>query len=218
MPKVPSIEEIMNTIYKGVKEAWDKHYKFSNGYWLWAAPECYITSHVFNALGELFKDFGHSLILEENMTNVLENSNGIYPGKYPSELKPEYRSDIAIYWNNGTIRGIVEIKLLRSPSLGGAAKDLKRICEFLKLKDKTEKSRNKKFTGQFGILVVYTDNHDNHKSAREKVEERLSKVELLASEKANKNNLFLKKLRKIHEVPEDESAWGVTICLIKHKN
>jgi len=219
MPKVPSMEEIVSSIYDGVKNAWDNHYRFSlRKYWLWAAPECYITSHIFDALGELFKDFGHSLILEESIANVLENSNGIYPGKYPSELKPEYRSDIAIYWNNETIRGIIEVKLLRSRShdLKGISKDVRRICEFLKLKDKVEKSENRRFTGQFGILVVYTDEHDNRKSAREKVENRLSKVESLVSDKVNKNGLSFKKVRGIFEVPEVRSAWGVTIFLIKH--
>jgi len=201
------MERIMDAALKGVKRAWNDYYRFSGGVWLWAAPEYYVTANIFNSLGRL----GLLVSLEEKLKDIIQCSNSTCPGRYPKELSFGYKSDISIWWADGTLRGIVEVKLLRFGNSTAISKDLERICKLLELKRKNGNS-----TIQFGLLVAYTDAHDgDFILAKEKIEEQLDNVEKLISERCNEYDLTAKFEKEIKVVPSEDSAWGVIVSLIK---
>jgi len=212
MPRV-SMEKIVEAVLKGVEDAWKNYYKFSGGEWLWTAPEYYVTSYIFDSLGKQKL----MVSLEEKMIDIIQCSNGICPGKPPKELSYSCRSDISVWWANGTLRGVIEVKILRSGDLTAISKDLRRICKLLKRKEK-----NEDFTIQFGLLVAYTDAYDDkNKSAKEKIKDRFdnvkTRIKTHISERCDDCQLIAKFKEKIKYVSDDDSAWGVIISLIKRK-
>ena len=192
MPKV-SMERIVEATLKGVFAAWKKHYEINRG------------SKIFESLGRE----GLWVSLEEPMRNIIDYSNSRRPGRYPQRLSGKKKSDISVWWADGTLRGIVEVKVLRNADISLVRKDVDRICELLRLKDDS--------TVQFGILTAYADRYDEEGTSRKQVIEVLDRVDALVREVAEEkldSPSFISKFI-VKTVREDRSSWGAISCLIK---
>ncbi|ADU97157.1 hypothetical protein [Thermovibrio ammonificans] len=200
-----SMETIVDVALRGVAVAWKKYYEIT-GEWLWAAPEYYLTSKIFESLGKA----GVWVTLEEDMNNNIAYSNSCRPGRYPKRLTQNKRSDLSIWWKDGTLRGIVEVKVLRSSNYKPLEKDVHRICDLLNLKRDS--------TVQFGMIVAYTDRCSGRtKSSKERVEEVIGNVEKLIDKVAGtklSNPSFIKD-SLIKTVRDEDSSWGALACIIK---
>ncbi|WP_456341632.1 hypothetical protein [Thermovibrio sp.] len=200
-----SMETIVDATLKGVATAWKKYYEIT-GEWLRTAPEYYLTSKIFESLGKA----DVWVTLEENMDNNITYSNSCRPGRYPRRLTRNKKCDLSIWWKNGTLRGIIEVKVLRNSNYEPLKKDVHRICDLLKLREDS--------TVQFGMVVVYTDRCSGKtKSSRERVEEIIDNVEKFIQEtaKAKLGNPSFIKNSIIKTVRDEDSSWGAVACIIK---
>ena len=205
MGRTVSMDRLLNSILKGIEKAWKIYYQLSEG-WLGSAPEYYITSKIFEALGKE----GLWVSLEEPMKNNISYSNSCRPGKYPKELSGIKRSDISIWWADGTLRGVVEVKNLRNAvNYNTIEKDVSRICKLLTLKDDSFM--------QFGIVAVYIEKCNGNIPSREAVEESLINVEEFIKDTAKEflENPSFKVEKQVRTVKNEGASWGALAHLIK---
>lgn len=204
MPKV-SLQKIMEGAISGVKKAWKDYYNFSGGDWLWAAPEYYLTSKIFDSLGKLV-----TVGLEYDVKGTLDDSGGKRPGRFPKSLNSKGKFDIVIWWDSGYPRGALEVKKLFN-SYDEIKIDLEELVSMLN-------HARSDSTIQFGGCVIYTDAEDNAKQrSRDSVENGLNRVKELYREAAKENGFSFYCDDYIKEVEEEKSTWGVVCCLLVRK-
>ncbi len=124
-------------------------------------------------------------------------------GFISSEIRANGRSDIVLWWADGTPRAIIEVK----NSVYGITKidkDIRRIKSVLNQEKKYSKI-------QFGIIAFYTDAKNKSGGAELKLIDRINKIYRRVESK-KKCNLYY----RTTSVNNDLDAYGF-VCLIFKK-
>ncbi len=167
MPKQISTTNIIEALLDGYTHAQQEYESMSGGYWLWQAPEYYITTIISQKLHQL--DGAKYITLEHGSKNTLEEAGAIGKGKLPSNITERGRVDILLWWGNATPRAIIEVKnqFFSNEQL---EKDIKRLKASLLRK-------NGSSSLQFGIFSFYQSAADgDRKTAQQKIADRINKT------------------------------------------
>ena len=208
MPKQIAIPEIINATLEGFSKAQEIYKDMSGGFWLWQAPEYFITTSVANKIHEL--PGNKYLTLEYGSSTTIQDAGAKGKGKLPKDIREKGRVDILLWWARGNPRAIIEIKN-QIYSKCQYEKDIKRIKSLLK-----HNSHNSSL--QFGIFAFYaSDFSGSRKTAIEKTQDSIYRVfenskEILGS--SYEANLFTT------TVEDDQASdiWQAACILVKYKN
>lgn len=207
MPRQIPILSITKAILNGFTEAQQTYEQMSGGYWLWQAPEYFITSII--AKNILNIDGAKYITLEHGSSSAIENAGAKGPGRLPKDIREKGKVDILLWWGDQTPRAIIEVKN-QIYSKDQYEKDIKRIKSFL-ARNSSESSL------QFGVFAFYESAFSSkNKTATEKIDDRISNI--FNNSKSILGLDFEKKLitTDIYEELAD-NAWRAACILIKQK-
>lgn len=165
MSQCVSMDEVVNCTLEAITTAHNEYLKWTNGEWLWNAPEYFLTVKIAESIANLEKT--KFVTLEDNVDYVLGYANAKGSGKIHPDIRKDGRFDIVLWWAGGTPRAVIEVKngVLIFKKIED---DVKRIKEVLK-----RKSENSKF--QFGIIAFYIS-QQYKKSAKEQLQKQINNI------------------------------------------
>jgi len=206
MSKAISIDKIIESTLDGIDESMNVYQEWSGGEWLWNAPEYLITVKIAENIAKTkTKKY---ITLEDNVDYVLNLSNAKGQGKVSEKTRTNGRSDIVLWWADGTPRAIIEVKnsVFR---LDKISHDIERIREVLKRK----KSNN---TLQFGLIAFYIDREYKGGDAKEKIEKRIYQIYNEIKEQYSDISCELA-FREKDIINDNQDAWASVVFLLKIK-
>lgn len=206
MSKAISIDKIIESTLDGIDESMNVYQEWSGGEWLWNAPEYLITVKIAENIAKTkTKKY---ITLEDNVDYVLNLSNAKGQGKVSEKTRTNGRSDIVLWWADGTPRAIIEVKnsVFR---LDKISHDIERIREVLKRK----KSNN---TLQFGLIAFYIDREYKSGDAKEKIEKRIYQIYNEIKEQYSDISCELA-FREKDIINDNQDAWASVVFLLKIK-
>lgn len=206
MSKQISMDQIIEATLSGIKKSQQQYEKWSGGFWLWNAPEYFVTTNVAN---EISKINGPKFItLENGSTAMIKEAGARGRGRLSKDIREKGKVDILLWWGNDRPRAIIEIKNYIY-SATQYERDIKRIKALLKL-------NSSQSSLQFA-LFAYCDSADNgkQKSAQQKIEDKMSRIKSNV-EKFLGNDFYVSETSTNIQAIE-ESAWCATCILIKQK-
>jgi hypothetical protein len=156
-------DEIIEACLEGIEDSFNEYIRWSGGEWLWNAPEYLLTVNIAKKIANIQKN--KFITLEDNIKETLKTANAKIKGKISNKARPNGRSDIILWWANGTPRGIIEVK----NAVFGFEKikeDIDRIIELLKKDSSIE----------FGITTFYIDRHYESGNSKEKVQKKIESI------------------------------------------
>lgn len=188
--------------------AHEQYENMTGGWWLWTAPEYFITSCIAQTLNAL--EGPGFITLEHGASHALESAGGKGRGRLPRDFRENGKVDILLWWGRDEPRAVIEVKNQVSTQNAYEA-DINRIKAFL--------NRN---TGnsslQFGILSFYQSASDGaRKSADEKIKDRITSIRhhcLNLLGEAFSLEIF--KTEVMNDLEKD--AWQAVCFLIRKKN
>lgn len=206
MSKAIPIEKIIESTLNGIDESVEVYKKWSGGEWLWNAPEYLITVKIAENIANI--DGSKYITLEDNIDYILDLSNARGKGQVSDSARANGRSDIVLWWANGTPRAIIEVKnaVFR---LDKITKDIDRIQEVLK-NEKLDTSL------QFGLIAFYIDREYKTGNAKENIEQRIYKIHSEIKELYPDLSCKLA-FREKEIIKNDNDAWSSVVFLLKIK-
>lgn len=206
MSKEISINNVIKATLNGIDESMKDYQDWSGGEWLWNAPEYLITVKIAENLAKI--KGSKYITLEDNVDYVLNLAGQKNKGAISDKTRANGRSDIVLWWGDGTPRAIIEVKnsVFRLKQI---AKDIDRIREVLKKK-------KKKSTIKFGLIAFYIDRNYKTGEAKKKIEKKIYKIreEILEAYKDLSCDLYSPK-KDIYK--DDKDAWSSVVFLLKVK-
>ena len=165
MGQCMSMDEVVNFTLDALTPALNEYLKWTNGEWLWNAPEYLLTVKIAESIANLEKT--KFVTLEDNVDYVLGHANAKGSGKIHPDIRKDGRFDIVLWWAGGTPRAVIEVKngVLIFKKIED---DVKRIKEVLK-----RKPENLKF--QFGVIAFYIS-QQYKKSAKEQLQKQINNI------------------------------------------
>jgi hypothetical protein len=206
MSKQISIDRIIEATLDGIDESMSVYQKWSNGEWLWNAPEYLITVKIAENISNL--DGNKYITLEDNVDYILDVSNAKNKGQVSELARTNGRSDIVLWWAGGKPRAIIEVKNSVF-TLNNISKDIDRIEEVLKSK-KLDTSL------EFGLIAFYIDRNYKRGNAKENIQNKIHKIykEIQEIYTDLSCKLFF---REKDIFNNDNNAWSSVVFLLKVK-
>ena len=195
-------DEILNACIEGIKKSEEEYDEYSNGQWLWNAPEYLLTVNIFKKLGEINKS--KFITLEDNVKKILKNAKTKIRGPLKKTIRPDGRSDIILWWGKGTPRGIIEVKK-DVWGLTHIQNDINRILNILKKESDIE----------LGVLAFYIYGHYKSKNPTSKLEKKIESIISELKKISENHNLKLKSKYKILYKDEENVEMAVAIMFYK---
>lgn len=167
MSRQTPIKEIVEAVLKGYENAQSEYENMSGGWWLWRAPEHFITTIIAAQLHNLNRQ--NHITLEHGSTDTLRAAGAKSRGRLSKNVREKGKVDILYWWGNDTPRAVIEVKN-QIYSKEQYTKDINRIGAFLARNNGTSSL-------QFGIFSFHESAADGkNKSAKDKVSSRISGV------------------------------------------
>lgn len=131
-------------------EASFKEWEEMSGEWLRTAPEYFLTVKVAQHLRKVIPSERRTLLMEPQVSNVLDTAGGVQCGPKAKHLRIGGRMDIVLGHGNGKPRVVIEVKNGIYLRIGhGVRADLHRLCQAL--------LHGKQHTQLYsGILAIFT--------------------------------------------------------------
>ena len=206
MSNAISIDRIIKATLDGIDESMSIYQKWSGGEWLWNAPEYLLTIKIAENISKI--KGSKFITLEDNVDYLLNLANAKGRGKISDKTRKNGRSDIVLWWANGTPRAIIEVKN-SVYNQNKISNDINRIKAILKRK-------KSKSTLQFGLIAFYIDRKYKTKNAKENIENRI--YEIFSEVKNKYPDITFRLYFRQKEIYEDNtSAWSSVVFLIKVK-
>lgn len=202
---VKFMDAVVNHTLAGISEA-QKHYDYwTGGYSLWQAPEYMLTSYIARHISAIDISSFY-LTLENNAEEGINEAGGLGKGELREDLRPG-RFDILLSWGNGKPRAIIEVKN-RVIGFSNIEADVSRICATLSPSN----------TLRCGFIAYYTSHSkpkSKHKSAKDRVIERVDDVASKVKLFTNQNNRRFKRYPgKVNIVGNGRYAWTAEVLKI----
>jgi len=191
------MNNIAEACLNGIEESFNIYKKWSGGEWLWNSPEYLITIKIAENISSVNQS--QYITLEDNLEYLLNEAGAYKKDCIFENIRENGRSDIVLWWGNGTPRAIIEVKNSVF-NFSKIEKDILRIQGVLKKESKI----------QFGIIAFYTDIGSRKGDAEFKLIKRIEKIyKEIKSEKCILN------YRTMSD-DKDFNAYG-SVCLIFKK-
>ncbi len=204
MPAQIAIDLIVKKILQGIIQAQKDYSEWTDGDWLWTAPEYLLTTCIAQKIMKL--DGSKYLTLENNAKSAIEEAGAKGKGKLNARIRSNGRFDILLWWGSYNPRAVIEVKNQITSSIA-LKNDLLRIREVLRRKQNVS-------TFQFGAMAYYTSTFDSKRfSAKERILKRTHRI-LRDAQGIVGENLQVVEYRSRIRV-EDDSAWVAVVLLIK---
>lgn len=199
------MDVVVNHTLAGISEA-QKHYDYwTGGYSLWQAPEYMVTTYIARHISAI-NGRPFYLTLENDVEAGINEAGGLGRGRLRKDLRPG-RFDILVWCENGKPRAIIEVKN-RVTGFSNIEADVSRICATL--------SRSN--TIRCGFIAYYTSHpkpKGKHKSAKDRVIERVDEVASKVKIFTNKNDRKFKRYPgKVKVVGNGRYAWTAEVLKI----
>lgn len=206
MSKAISINKIIESTLDGIDESMEIYQKWSGGEWLWNAPEYLITVKIAENIANI--NGSKYITLEDNVDYILDVSNDKDKGQVSELARANGRSDVVLWWANGTPRAIIEVKnaVFR---LDKIAQDIDRIQEVLK-------NEQLDTSIQFGLIAFYIDRGYKTGNAKENIQKRIYKIHNEIKEQYPDMSCELN-FREKEIIKDDNDAWSSVVFLLKIK-
>jgi len=173
-------DEILDSCIKGIKTSFNEYLEWSEGEWLWNAPEYLLTVNIAKSLWKINKN--KFITLEDSVKEIIKTAGAYTKEKEAKRIRAGGRSDIILWWAKGTPRGIIEVKNSVF-NFNHIKDDLERIIGILKKKSDIE----------LGVITFYIDHH-YEKDASKEIEKRI-------------NEEFIEKIEKIADKEKLKTTW-----------
>jgi len=197
-------KNIIESTLNGIDESMNVYREWSDGEWLWNAPEYLIVVKIAENISKLY---GKKYItLEDNVETILNIAKA--QGSTSNVTRRNGRFDIVIWGEKGRPRVIIEVKnsVYRKAKI---EEDIKRIKEVLKRK-------KSKSTIEFGLIAFYVDRGYKTKNAKRKVEEKMSS--LFKEIKEENDDISFEMFFRGNEIIKDDTdAWASVVILMKNR-
>lgn len=194
-------KEIIKSTLDGIDESMHVYETWSDGEWLWNAPEYFITVKIAEHISKL--DGRKYITLEDNVETTLNLAKA--KGTKSDVSRKNGRFDIVVWGKNGRPRGIIEVKnnVYRAKKI---EKDIERIREVLKRK-------KSKSTIKFGLIAFYTNRTYKDANAKQQVEDKANKI-LKEIQEKNSDINFEMFFRGNNIIENDTDAWASVVILM----
>lgn len=195
--------EIIKSTLDGIDESMNIYQTWSDGEWLWNAPEYFITVKIAENISKIYGT--KYITLEDNVETTLNLAKA--KGSTSDVSRKNGRFDIVVWGKKGRPRAIVEVKrnVYRA---GKIEEDIERIQEVLKRKKSTS-------TIEFGLIAFYTNRGYKKKNAKQNVENKMDKMLKEIQEKYTDIN-FEMFFRGNEIIEDDTDAWASVVILMSN--
>ncbi len=204
MPAQIPIDTVVKKTLEGIVQAQKDYAKWTDGYWLWNAPEYLLCAYIAQKIAKI--DGAKYLTLENNAKSAIEDAGARGKGRLHSKIRANGRFDILLWWGSYKPRAVIEVKN-QIGNVDAIRDDLLRIKEVLK-----RKREDSSF--QFGIVAYYTSTRDSREfSAKERIAKRIDNICKDAMDIVGEElqiTAFYKNIRV-----EGDSAWVAAALLVK---
>ena len=195
--------EIIKSTLDGIDESMNLYQTWSDGEWLWNAPEYLITVKIAENISKLYGT--KYITLEDNVESILNLAKA--KGSTSDVSRKNGRFDIVVWGKKGRPRGIIEVKnnVFRAGKIQG---DIERIKEVLKRK-------KSKSTIEFGLIAFYTNRTYKTKNAKQNVENKMNAI-LEEIKEQNTDISFEIFFRGKEIIKNDTDAWASVVILMSN--
>ncbi|RLA75575.1 MAG: hypothetical protein DRG78_20515 [Epsilonproteobacteria bacterium] len=204
MSNILPIKIITKTILEGIKKAEYDYQEWSDGEWLWRAPEYLLTVYVAKQLAKL--KYNKFITLENSTKDAMEIADALGNGSLNSKIRKNGRVDILLWWAKGDPRAVIELK----NSVYGykkIEKDVHRVCHMLK-------KESKKSTLQFGVISFYMSRYYEIENPKKMMKIQIEK--LLKRAKEDADQLCTVKLEYSDIIVKDkQNSWCCVNLIFK---
>ena len=195
--------EAIQAALKGMAKAQVEYETWSDGDWLWNAPEYMATTRIARALYRL--DGVHRVTMESNVQDALDDAGGRFVGKPNKRLNLQGRFDLVV-WNRRGPRGLIEVKT----NVGGYSTvraDVDKLCTALSKADAV----------RWGLVVYFSSfAPGKHKRAKNRVVDQTTEVARRAAAEAPRGYAVTRHRSPRHVYPG--GAWTVEALEIRRKS
>lgn len=202
-------EQVVQAAIQGISEAHQDYEKWSNGEWLWRAPEYYATTCIAQKISKLGQ-FGY-LTLEHCVLDAVECANARGRGRLPERLRPNGRFDILLWKNNGendaTPLAPIEVKT-KTWRFTNVVDDLDRIVASI------TRNNNNNNTIEFGLIAFYSSCKGSRTvSAEDRLKATLESIENESRKRVG--NECVVEIRHGGVRVDGDDAWTSAVLLIR---
>jgi len=199
-----SKKNIIESTLNGIDESMNIYQEWSDGEWLWNAPEYFIVVKIAENISKLY---GKKYItLEDNVETILNIAKA--KGSKSDVVRKNGRFDIVVWGERGRPRVIIEVKnsVYRK---GKIEEDIRRIKEVLKRK-------KSKSTIEFGLIAFYVDRTYKTKNAKQKIEDKVNSL-FEEIKEGNKDINFEIFFRGNEIIKDDTDAWASVVIVMQNR-
>lgn len=165
MSQCVSMDEVVNCALEAIVNAHDEYLIWTNGEWLWNAPEYFLTVKIAEKIANLEKT--KFVTMEDNVDYILDHAHAKGSGRMHSDIRSNGRFDIVLWWAGGKPRAVIEVKN-RVNVFSKIADDIKRIKEVLNRKVGASKI-------QFGLMAFYISQQYKN-SAKDMLQKQINNI------------------------------------------
>ena len=199
-----SMDKVVQSTLKGIIKSHKEYMKWSDGEWLWNAPEYFITVKIAEKIAKLEKS--KFITMEDNVHYILEHANAKGSGKVHSDIRKDGRFDIVLWSAGGTPRAVIEVKNGVN-SYNKIESDIARIKEVLKRKQKDSKI-------QFGLIAFYISQQYKD-SAESKLKKQVDNIYNEAKSSMGTDLKIQQYGQEYISCEDDKNAYCPVVFLIK---
>ena len=202
------IDNIIKTTLYGISKAQKDYETWSDGSWLWVAPEYMTTTSIAKEIAKSIKN-KRSLTLEAGVRKSIEEAGGLGKGAPSKKLRLKGKFDILVRWASGKPRAIIEVKK-HPENFSHIKADIERIIEVLRLRDGET-------TFRCGLIAYYTSRYSKSGSAKGDIIKRVKDIK-------DETHILIKgKELKLRQYPsprtltpkgDDNDAWIAVVLKI----
>lgn len=209
MARIP-MEDIIQSSLDGIVQAHKDYENWSNGEWVWNAPEYMLTTYIAQKLAKI--QGLKYITLENNVESVIADAGARGRGRLDSKIRSNGRCDILLWWGSDEPRAVIEVKnQISSLADKGSREDLYRISGMLE-------RNNAESSLQFGLFCYYTSYKEGKKPQRkpeERIAERIKQIHDEAKELLDEK--FSVAPYHSRTKVDGDSAWVAAALLIRLK-
>ena len=204
MAPVPMGKIVAKTL-EGIARAQHDYKTLSGGYWLWMAPEYFVTSCIAREIRTV-GCHTYYLTLESGVRDTTY-AGGRRSGKPPSALRLNGKFDIVLWWGNDHPRAVIEVKK-QVHGFSAIRSDVARVCTIL-----SQPRPPSSF--QCGLVVFYASKYleGRPNEVESWLNDRLERMRSSTQEFVGRKGLKLHWRARPMEREED-SAWTAVVAKI----
>ncbi len=203
-----SMNEVVDSTLKAIIDSHEEYIEWSDGEWLWNAPEYLLTVNIAKELNRIDKN--KYITLEDNVRKTMDIAKATGAGRMHPDVRENGRFDIVLWWAGGTPRAVIEVK--NSVCTYENIKiDVTRIKEVLNRK--TDLS-----DFQFGLIAFYISINYSKGSGKDELTKQIKNIYESARKELGGDFTIEMHLQKCGIVSENDDTDTYCAVVFKIRN